>query len=69
LIYLNLFRTFTRIPPPHGLSRGNLYLSIRRTFTPFSERNFAAVEPAGPAPTTTTSYFFILNFFLILFTF
>jgi hypothetical protein len=27
------------------------------TLNPFSERNFAAVEPAGPAPTTVTSYF------------
>jgi len=54
--YLNLFKTLHGRPPPHGLLRGNLLLSMRTTFIPFSERNFAVVEPAGPAPTTTTSY-------------
>jgi hypothetical protein len=53
--YLYLSRTLNGRPPPHCLSRGNLHLSIISTFKPFSERNFAAVDPAGPAPTTTTS--------------
>ena len=58
-MYLNLFKTLRGRPPPHDLSRGNLLLSIRSTLKPFSERNFAAVEPAGPAPTTVTSYFIL----------
>jgi hypothetical protein len=58
--YLNLFNTLIGRPPPHGLSRGNFSLSRRSTLKPFSERNFAAVEPAGPAPTTITSYIMFL---------
>jgi hypothetical protein len=38
-----------------GLWRGKRCLSMRRTFRPASARIFAAVEPAGPAPTTITS--------------
>jgi hypothetical protein len=41
--------------PAHGFSRGKVCLSTRRTFAPCSERKRAAVEPAGPAPTITTS--------------
>jgi hypothetical protein len=44
------------MPPPHGLSLGNSSLSSKRTLKPFSDKNFAAVEPAGPAPTIDTSY-------------
>ena len=54
--YLNLFKTLRGRPPPHGLSRGNFFLSIKSILKPFSDRNFAAVEPAGPAPTTLASY-------------
>ena len=43
------------IPPPQVLYRGNLALSTRRTFAPVAAAVRAALEPAGPAPTTTTS--------------
>jgi hypothetical protein len=36
-------------------------LSRRSTLNPSSERNLAAVEPAGPAPTTITSYIMFLT--------
>jgi len=52
----NLDKTLKVRPPAHGLSRGNFSLSNKRTLYPFSERNFAAVEPAGPAPIIATSY-------------
>src|SRR3954468_6257441 len=42
-------------PPPHGLSRGKRALSTSRTRAPARERRYAAVDPAGPAPTTATS--------------
>src|SRR3989304_76719 len=38
---------------------GRLPRSTRRTEKPFSARARAAAEPAGPAPTTATSYFSI----------
>src|SRR3954470_7450866 len=40
---------------PHSLSRGNLARSINRTLAPARARISAAMLPAGPAPTTTTS--------------
>ena len=55
-IYGNLFIVLYGSPPPHGLFLGNFSLSIIIVFKPFSAKFFAAVEPAGPAPTTTTSY-------------
>ena len=42
-------------PPPHGLSRGNVARSTSSTLAPAEARRCAAVEPAGPAPTTATS--------------
>jgi hypothetical protein len=42
-------------PPPQGLSRGNVALSTSNTRTPALASRWAAVEPAGPAPTTATS--------------
>ena len=54
-MYGNRLIVFIAIPPPQGLSRGKVHLSIRSTLIPFSAINFAAVEPAGPAPTITTS--------------
>src|SRR6478672_12952357 len=42
-------------PPPHGLSRGNVALSTSSTRAPDDARRYAATDPAGPAPTTTTS--------------
>ncbi len=32
-----------------------MFLSIIRTFTPFSARSLAAMRPLGPPPTTITS--------------
>src|SRR5215475_13359828 len=43
------------MPPPHGLSRGNRFLSRTSTLTPRRARVEAARAPAGPPPTTTTS--------------
>src|SRR4051812_5920185 len=40
---------------PHSLSRGNRARSINRTRAPARARISAAMLPAGPAPTTTTS--------------
>src|SRR5579872_395465 len=45
------------MPPPHGLSRGNWALSSNSVAMPASPSTFAAVAPAGPAPTTMTSKF------------
>jgi mycoredoxin len=42
-------------PPPHGLSRGNGERSRTRTDAPPRARWDAAADPAGPAPTTSTS--------------
>src|ERR1700680_4501861 len=44
------------IPPPHGLSRGNAHLSSSTVEIPVSPSTRAAVAPAGPPPTTITSY-------------
>src|SRR4051812_2972119 len=40
---------------PHSLSRGNPARSINRTLAPARARISAAMLPAGPAPTPTTS--------------
>src|SRR5262245_8456931 len=45
------------MPSPHTLSRGNTARSSRATVRPRSARNQAALVPAGPAPTITTSKF------------
>jgi hypothetical protein len=42
-------------PSPHALSRGKEHLSIRITSCPRSANVNAAIDPAGPAPTTATS--------------
>jgi len=55
------------IPPPQGFVLGNLFLSTITTFKPFFARKIEAVEPAGPAPTTTTSHFNINQQYLIIF--
>src|SRR5215217_5363815 len=47
-------------PPPHGLSRGKDARSTTRTDAPASASRHAVAEPAGPPPTTTASYCFIL---------
>ena len=51
---LNL-RAIVVKPSPQHLSRGNSALSMRRTDLPLLATVHAADEPAGPAPTTTTS--------------
>src|SRR5580658_2917771 len=43
------------MPPPQGLSRGKSLLSRISVDMPASPSVFAAVAPAGPAPTTMTS--------------
>src|SRR5215469_2548923 len=45
------------MPPPHGLMRGNRARSSSSTRLPQPVRLMAAVEPAGPPPTTMASYF------------
>ena len=42
-------------PSPHALSRGNVAESITSTSRPPRAAQAAAADPAGPAPTTTTS--------------
>src|SRR5690606_36651877 len=42
-------------PSPQHLSRGNVALSTTTTSRPARARLVAAADPAGPAPTTTTS--------------
>ena len=42
-------------PSPQHLSRGNVALSTTTTCRPPRARSVAAVEPAGPPPTTSTS--------------
>ena len=42
-------------PSPHALSRGNWAESITSTSRPLRAAQAAAADPAGPAPTTTTS--------------
>ena len=42
-------------PSPQALSRGNWAESITSTSRPLRAAHAAAAEPAGPAPTTTTS--------------
>src|SRR5919108_4018891 len=42
-------------PPPHGLSRGKRARSSSKTLAPASASRKAAVDPAGPAPTTIVS--------------
>src|SRR5712691_6307955 len=43
------------MPPPHGLSRGNVFLSSNSVDTPQATSVMPAIEPAGPPPTTMTS--------------
>src|SRR2546428_184390 len=43
------------MPPPHGLSRGNRFLSRSSVDTPRAASVIAAMAPAGPPPPTTTS--------------
>src|SRR5436309_2840128 len=43
------------MPPPHGLSRGNRFLSRSSVDTPRVASVIAAIAPAGPPPTTMTS--------------
>ena len=42
--------------PPHGFSRGNGYFSNSNVLNPSCAQSRAAIDPAGPAPTTMTSY-------------
>ena len=46
---------------PTSLSFSNI-----KTDTPFSAANLAAIEPAGPAPTTIISYF-LFKWFMFIF--
>jgi hypothetical protein len=39
----------------------SVFLSRRATLNPFSERILAVIHPAGPAPTITTSYLFMIQ--------
>src|SRR5690242_11222857 len=41
---------------PQTLRRGKALFSTRATFHPASDRSLAAVDPAGPAPITRTSW-------------
>src|SRR5262245_9480449 len=53
--YGNLPRARMLIAPPHGLLRGKRARSSTRTRAPPIARVRAAVAPAGPPPTITTS--------------
>src|SRR6266849_921975 len=48
------------MPPPHGLSRGNSFLSRRTVETPRATSVMPAIEPAGPPPTTMTSASYVV---------
>jgi hypothetical protein len=66
-IFPNSFSTavidfFIKIPE-HDFSLGSCIFSTNKTLQPASAAFFAAIEPAGPDPTTITSYilFFLLK--------
>ncbi len=52
---LRIARLSSRRPSPHIFSLGKVARSTTRTLTPLLASSMAAMQPAGPAPTTRTS--------------